>query len=192
MPNPDDAVSLLQSALEAELAYKQSVCAEPDPTVYQSARNHLLSHYVPEGAEWHEARIERADFRPDPGLAERFRVRDLFQVRFYTHAEHGMLALGYAGETSTALPPPFSSGYKYLYVMRVHEGQWAICGHYTPCFVCMCLGTQPADQTCANCNGLGWEHLVGLEVTTWETATGRIALNPPREPAPHQTEYERE
>lgn len=190
MPTPEDAILHLQSSLQAELNYKQAVCAEPDPAVYQSARATLLMHYVPAGAQWHEARIERPDFRPDPGLAERFRVRDLFQVRLYAHPVHGMLALGYAGETSTALPPPFSSGYKYLYVMKVHEGKWTICGHYTPCFACMCLGTNLEGNPCGNCNGLGWEHLVGIEVTTWGKKEGRVQLIPPREPAPHQAEYE--
>ncbi len=186
------AADLLLSALQAELAYKQSVCAEPDEAGYQIARNRLLKHYVQEGGAWHEERVQTADFKPNLALAERFRCRDLFQVKTLAHPEHGELAIGYAGETSTALPPPFSSGYKYLYLVQPRDDSWAICAHYTPCFACMSLGCNRENVTCGHCGGLGWEHLFGLNLSTWGTITKTLKLLAPREPAPHQMEYERD
>ena len=192
MPTLQDAADILHSALEAELAYKQAVCAEPEEDAYQQARQELLKHYVAEGSTWHEERVQSKDFRPNPALAERFRRRDLSQVKTLNHPEEGALAIGYAGETSTALPPPFSSGYKYLYLLRPQGDSWAICGHYTPCFACMSLGCSPDGETCSTCDGLGWEYLFGLNLETWGEVTGALKLLAPREPAPHQQEYERD
>jgi hypothetical protein len=192
MPTLQDAADHLHSALQAELAYKQAVCTEPEQEGYQQARNVLLKHYVEEGAVWHEERVQSDDFRPNPALAERFRRRDLFQVKTLSHPDQGILAIGYAGETSTALPPPFSSGYKYLYLMQPQGDSWAICGHYTPCFACMSLGCSQAGETCAPCGGLGWEYLFGLDLKSWGSVTGTLKLVAPREPEPHQKEYEKD
>jgi hypothetical protein len=191
MPSIQDAADLLYSALQSELAYKQAVCTEGEEG-YQSAREKLLAHYVEEGASWHEVRIPSDQFRPNPALAERFRRRDLFQLKRLKHPEQGDLAIGYAGETSTALPPPFSSGYKYLYILRPQGDSWAICAHYTPCFACMSLGCNPDGAVCGPCEGLGWEHLFGLDLKSWGSVEETLKLLAPREPAPHQQEYERD
>ena len=56
MLTTQDAADLLESALQAELAYKQSVCIDEDPEVHGRIRQQLLDHYVEEGAQWHEPR----------------------------------------------------------------------------------------------------------------------------------------
>jgi hypothetical protein len=183
----EPVLDFLRSYVTASYETEVARYTEQDPKVFLPRIRRLEQFFAKGVSTGISASLPKYDDEDERAMftakAARLVRGAIFKIKQWKHPREGVLYQAYLGSTT----PAKHTGYLESLWVKKQDDELKIVGRYTVCRSCFATG-QHGGARCPDCNGLGWNYLEGLKLTSFGTPEQTLRIEAPSFP-PYLPEY---